>query len=257
MWSYFRDERRLNLLSLFLAIALQSSADDCAILEAITPPQVETGDIESRPGEYPDSIVFSGIGLAVFVGAEPPLYFSDTALFGPGDAARFEFQIPVGEAESFFSRIENWRESASREERLSSARANLEESTDYLRREIGDIPEGLFENFISAAIDDSPWSCTERDFSIFHSSDDRQLAVSLLPYGTDTEFYHSTRPGYSSDGNWALVYGSSSWERTQLLMDDGSLTPGGGGGRYGYILLSRDVLGVWSIARLLPIVISN
>lgn len=243
------------LTTFLLAAALQSSSvDDCAILEAITPAQIEA-DIVMREGEYLGSTEFSGMGRAIFVSTTPLIYASVETLYGgranenPSSINSLLMRANLTEPIIVVNR---WRATANREERLASARTKFEGHADYIHENIADIPEGLFENFIVAATDDTAWNCPAGDFAIFSSDDEWQLMDSLLPYGTGTNTYRFTRPGYSHDGNWALVHESRESHGPQLILPDGSEIPGRSHGGLGHILLVREDSGTWSVVQYFP-----
>jgi len=245
------------ILTLLAAISVQSSPiDDCAILEAITPPQAEANGV-SQESDDPDMTRFSGIGLAVMVDATPLLYASRATLYETLLSLNPEESIPAERVEELFVLIDRWRQDASQDERLAVARGEYAGHADFLRSEIGDIPDGLIENFIAATTDDTPWNCPTGDFSTFSSHDGLQLMESLLPYGTGTRTIHATRPGYSNDGNWALTHISRFSALPRLVFDDGSLTPSQGGGSHGYILMAHDESGNWTISKNIPVMIFN
>ncbi|WP_394693436.1 hypothetical protein [Hyphobacterium sp.] len=61
------------MIELLLAFALQSSAEDCAVLAAILPEPVETNLVRiERPED--NSVEWTGVGRAVYMMRDTPVY---------------------------------------------------------------------------------------------------------------------------------------------------------------------------------------
>jgi len=224
------------LTTFLLAAALQSSsADDCAILEAITEPQVEADG--SRP-DLPPLVSIRGVthGLIVEVSDQPAFYASRATFVEGSESGSWNEPLTAEQAEEIIDHVNTWRRDTSFQERMESARHRFESDRPYLEETLGAWPEGLAENFLSSVADNAHWSCEAGDFQIVsylessNRKDSRNMIVS----------FRATPPGYSRDGNWALIFTANTNYPPDRTWPDGTpVTQYASGGR-GYILLRRD-----------------
>jgi len=231
------------LTILLLTAALQASpADDCAILEALTEPQVEASVIESRPGDDPGSTIVTGFGRIVSVVDQPAFYASRATFVEGSESASWDEGLTAEQANELIPQIYAWRDEASYPERMESARHRFESEQAYLEEALGSLPEGLAEGFLDSVAGNRYWSCQGGDFQIVteaesaNSRDNRNTIVTT----------RATPPGYSSDGNWALVYDTSSVNWPVVTTSDGVERQRLASGGSGFVLLHKEA-GAWVV----------
>lgn len=212
-----------------LAIALQSSAEDCAVLEAILPEPVETNLMRiERPED--NSVEWTGVGRAVYMMRDTPDY-ADWPERGAGrtiSAERYE-------------EVMHWHDviypALPESERQALAAEKFAEVHDYLAREFGELPEGLASNFIQTAAAQTAWDCPPDGWDYQSVDSTVSDVLAELPRGTGLSAHGLSRPGYSSDGQWALVYYSYRYLRPWLGGPE--LPEPWTSGGFGYILLRQ------------------
>jgi hypothetical protein len=212
-----------------LAIALQSSAEDCAVLESVLPEPVETSLVRiDRPEE--NAVEWTGVGRAVYVMQDTPVY-ADWPEIGA------DRTVPAERYEE----VMHWHEviypALPESERREMAAELFAEVHDYLVREFGELPEGLASNFIQAAAAQTAWDCSPGGWTYIPT--DRTLldVLAELPNGTGLSAHGLSRPGYSSDAQWALVYYSQRQQPPRL--DEPDMPEPWAYGGFGYLLLRQ------------------
>lgn len=231
------------LTTLLLTAVLQSSsADDCAILEILTGPQVEAGVIEIRPGDDPGSTAFTGFGTIVRVVDQPAFYASRATFVEGSESASWDEGLTAEQASELIPRIYAWRDEASYAERMESARHRFESERAYLEETLGTLPDGLAESFLSSVAGNRYWSCEGGDFQIVTEAESANTRDSRNTIVTT----RATPPGYSSDGNWALVYDTSSVNWPIVTTSDGVERQRLASGGNGFVLLRKEG-GAWVV----------
>lgn len=208
---------------------LLSEAEDCAVLEAVLPEPVETNLVRiDRPEE--NTVEWTGVGRAVLVMRETPVY-------ADWPEAGDDRIIPMARYEEAMHWYDVILPGLPEQERQALAQEKFGEIHDYLVREFGELPEGLASNFIQTAATQTAWDCPPDGWD-YQSVDGTVTDVlAELPYGTGLSAHGLSRPGYSSDGQWALVY----YSQRQLpprLDEPGMPEPWASGG-VGYVLLRQ------------------
>jgi hypothetical protein len=218
------------MIGVLLASALLlGDAEDCAVLEAVLPEPVEANLVRiDRPED--NSVEWTGVGRAVFVVRETPVYADWPEL---GD----DRLIPAER----YDEVMHWHDviypGLPENERQALAAEKFGEIHDYLVRELGELPEGLASNFIETAAAQTSWNCPPDGWG-YQSMDSTVTDVlAELPNGTGLSAHGLSRPGYSSDGQWALVYYSQR-QQPPRLDEPGIPEPWASGG-VGYVLLRQ------------------
>lgn len=181
---------------------LLSDAEDCAVLEAVLPEPVEAA---SERVELLDenTVIWRGLGRVVRVDRMPPLLAHPP---GWGVPRRTDVII-LGERERAQSQLEEMYPTLSPEERVAMARAYFE--GPYPPAQLADrpfpvLPDDLFESFLMAAAGRNPWDCVPDGW--YYGTWEAPESAPRLPFGTSQHTYVVSRPGYSADGNTAMVY---------------------------------------------------
>lgn len=197
------------MIGVLLAGALLlSEAEDCAVVEAVLPEPVETNLVRiERPED--NSVEWTGVGRAVYV-------MQDTPVYADWPERGADRTIPAERYEE----VMHWHDviypGLSEDERHALAAEKFAEVHEYLVREFGELPEGLASNFIQTAAAQTAWDCPPDGWD-YQSVDSTVTDVlAELPHGTGLSAHGLTRPGYSSDGQWALVYYSYRYLQPRL-----------------------------------------
>lgn len=213
-----------------LALVLQSSADDCAVLEALLPEPVAANPVRTeRPEE--NMVECTGLGRIVLLDRNTSIY-ADWPEMGEGRTISGE---RYDEVMHWYDEIYPALPNSGRRE---LARVKFDLIHDGLVRSWGELPPGLAASFIEAAVAQRVWDCAPEGWTYLPEDSDPQSVLADLHVGTGISAHGLDRPGYSSDGQWALVRYSQ-----QLIpprLDGPDLPTLRASGGEGYILMRRS-----------------
>lgn len=228
------------VVEILLSGILFASADtDCSILDTLLPNPIAAGEISVQ--DDGETVIVSGLGLAVFLSANPPVY---EATPNPED---LHIVYSAAEAEALLAAADAG-EPPNREESIELAQHAISTELPAVERSLGTLEADLVGDFVESAAARELWACSGRHRQIYASFDDYLLAVSLLPNGTAYERYSVSRPGYSTDGQSALVWMHSETGRSVLDLPGlpRPLHARVSSARL-YVLLEKGVDGSWSV----------
>jgi hypothetical protein len=194
-----------------LVLALQSSAEDCAVLEAaIDAPFDLAFDIALPNSEWPPDQVFVGIRPARI---PTPGHCFDPERVHPLD--EFDFHAYQTCQNDVIDRFER----QTPEERLADGhQAGMDlyvwlASNGPQQWQSADgqtvIPDGIAQSLTDAVNGHQSWGCRSGRWQYFESDYYDGAALHHLPVLTEGEsgyLLDLTRPGYSDDGRWAVAY---------------------------------------------------
>lgn len=204
------------MIELLLAGALLlSDAEDCAVLEAV---------INAPSKSSADSVT-------ALVYQEPIRYLT------------YNRNSTVSSLSVLFGFVDNPLASdydnADPAIRLTEANLRLEMDRPFIDESVEILPNGLEASLLTNAISREPWECDLEDGQILNDASRMRNEPTLDEY-SQIRLYSLTRPAFSNDGNWAMVYRAEirTFEQSGLARTRG---------QSGYVLLRRGEAGDWIV----------